>query len=170
MKPKQLPEFDCTVAVPPLILCSIPLCLCRGGGVADIDFTHPHTFQDGPGPDHTFFSAAVALPGPSSWKMETFRVGYQLQNVFCHHFFMVFSWPRAISGIYKIYWVVCPKSETPLVSCLAPLESSVTQQEQIASCRDEWESETPHPEMGNMSTLHVYIDIDIDIQIAVRST
>ena len=114
MKPKQLPEFDCTVAVPPLILCSIPLCLCRGGGVADIDFTHPHTFQDGPGPDHTFFSAAVALPGPSSWKMETFRVGYQLQNVFCHHFFIVFSWPRAISGISKIFWAGCPKSETPL--------------------------------------------------------
>ena len=77
---------------------------------------------------------------------------------------MVFSWPRAISGISKMCSAVCPKVETPLVSCLPPLESSVTQQEQIASCRDEWESETPHPEMGNMSTLDmsyrylVYLD------------
>ena len=124
--------------------------------MADIDFTHPHTFQDGPGPDHTFFSAAVALPGP---ELDTSFRKYFVTILYT--FFMVFSCPRAISGISKIFWAGCPKSETPLVSCLAPLESSVTQQEQIASCRDEWESETPHPEMGNMSTLHVYIDIDI---------
>ena len=77
------------MAVPPLILCSIPLCLCRGVGVADIDFTHPHTFQDGPGPDHTFFSqsaAAVALPGPSSWKHLESDTSFRM------YFVTIFSW------------------------------------------------------------------------------
>ena len=113
--------------------------------MADIDFTHPHTFQDGPGPDHTFFSAAVALPGP------------ELDTSFRMYFVTIFSWSflglERFQVFPNLFWAGCPKSETPLVSCLPPLESSVTQQEQIESCRDEWESETPHPEMGNMSTL-----------------